>query len=295
MLKKTLYLNSPLYLNTQNELICITNKETGLIDKMPIDDVAYIIVENQQITLTLGLLQKLAESNVSLIVCDKQHMPTAAMYNFSAHTTQTQTISNQIEVKENKKNQIWKQIIQSKIDNQACLLEKLGKDGKYLRNLSKKVSSGDAKNCEGIAARHYWQSLFEFDFKREPEGEYPNNFLNYGYSLIRAGIARAIAGSGLLPMLGVHHSNKYNYYPLADDLMEPYRPFVDEIVYSLTKDDSQFELNKTNKAELMKVLTADVYFSQLKRPLSIGLTFTSASYAKLVMGKSNKLVLPTLK
>lgn len=170
----------------------------------------------------------------------------------------------------------------------------MGKDGDKLKPFYTTVKSGDNENNEGVAARIYWSELFGSDFIRTREGESPNNLLNYGYTLLRAGMARALMGSGLLPAIGIFHRNKYNAFPLADDIMEPYRPYVDEIVFNLYAN-GEHELTKNIKAEIVKLLFTDTHFAKITRPLEVALTSTSASLAKCFNGKIKKIIYPQLK
>ena len=156
------------------------------------------------------------------------------------------------------------------------------------------MKSGDVDNREGAAARVYWSQLFEYGFKREREGDSPNQFLNYGYTILRAAVARALTGSGLYPAFGIFHRNRYNAFPLADDVMEPYRPFVDEVVHSLCQDDEVIDLDKNVKSRLLRVLFADVKIGRMMRPLEVALSLTTASMVKMFKGDSQKLSLPQM-
>lgn len=156
---------------------------------------------------------------------------------------------------------LWKQIVETKIRNQAALLRKLGYDGDKLKPCYMNVKSADADNREGIAARIYWSELFGAEFYRSREGSPPNNLLNYGYTILRAAVARAIMGSGLFPAFGIFHRNRYNSFPLADDVMEPYRPYVDELVYQLYRNGNT-QLTKKVKGELLRLLVCRYSFRQ---------------------------------
>jgi CRISPR-associated protein Cas1 len=181
-----------------------------------------------------------------------------------------------------------------KIKNQAALLDKVGKEGNLLKPFYSNVKSGDSDNREGAAARVYWTQLFENGFKREREGDSPNQLLNYGYTILRAAVARALVGSGLYPAFGIFHRNRYNAFPLADDVMEPYRPFVDEAVYSIYLDNESAVLDKNVKSRLLRVLFADVKIGKMTRPLEVALSITTASLVKMFKGESQKLSLPLL-
>ena len=220
-------------------------------------------------------------------------MPTSMLQSLDANTTQAESLKFQLAVTEPMKKQAWKQIIESKIENQAAVLALAGKNKDILKPYYNNVKSGDSDNREGLAAKVYWNSLFCNSFKREREGCPPNALLNYGYAILRAAVARALLGSGLLPNLGIFHKSRYNAFPLADDAMEPYRPFVDEIVYRLYGNGTT-ELNKESKTEIMRVLNCDVNIGKVKRPLQIALTMTTASLVKYYTGEIKKLSLPII-
>ena len=163
-----------------------------------------------------------------------------------------------------------------------------------LKPLYSNVKSGDADNREGIAARIYWGQVFDDDFVRDQnEGDGLNAMLNYGYAILRAAMARAIVGSGLSLSYGLFHKNRYNAFPLADDLMEPFRPYVDIAVIELWKK-GICELNKESKVGLLSVLTCDAVLDGVLRPLELGLTITTASLVKCLRGEAKKLILPVI-
>lgn len=191
------------------------------------------------------------------------------------------------------KKQAWKQIIEAKIKNQAFVLEKVFKRGDILKPFYMNVKSGDIDNREGLAARVYWNYLFGRYFKRERDGSPPNSLLNYGYSILRAAATRALLGSGLLPNIGIFHKSRYNAFPLADDIMEPYRPYVDEIVFNLYQK-GQCELDKESKAMILRLLSCDVKIGHVIRPLQIALTFTTSSLVRYYAGENKKISLPFL-
>lgn len=215
------------------------------------------------------------------------------LLNLDSNSTQGESFRAQIEATEPLKKNLWKQTVEAKIRNQAKLLNKLDLDGDTLKPLYMNVKSGDASNREGVAAKLYWNMLFGRDFVRGREGSPPNNLLNYGYTILRAAVARSLMGSGLLPAFGVYHRNRYNAFPLADDIMEPFRPFVDEIVYKLYFS-GETELTKEVKSSLLSVLFADTQFDKLTRPLDVGLSVTTASLARCFTGKEKKISYPLL-
>ena len=191
---------------------------------------------------------------------------------------------------------LWAQTVAAKIANQASVLLSLGKTAGNMLSWAKKVNSGDTKNYEARASVYYWKNLFSesFGFTRDRFGDPPNNLLNYGYAVLRALVARSLVGSGLLPTLGIHHKNKYNAYCLADDIMEPYRPFVDAIIVNITvKQSPVFEITKEIKQELLKIPYLDVMYGRKKSPLSVGLQKTTASLANCFSGESKRIKYPT--
>ncbi|MCM1151380.1 MAG: type II CRISPR-associated endonuclease Cas1 [Alistipes sp.] len=294
MLKRSLFFSTPFCLSLRNGQMIVHTKEAPEMQKsIPIEDIGVIVLEHQQTTITLPLLNALSDNNVAVIFCGDNRMPNAMLMNLDSNKTQGESYRAQVEASEPLKKGIWKQIVEAKIRNQAALLRKLGKDGDKLKPYYMNVKSGDADNREGIAAKIYWTELFGRDFVRSREGEEPNNLLNYGYTILRAAVARSLMGSGLLPAFGIFHRNRYNAFPLADDLMEPYRPYVDEIVHGLHAA-GRSQLTKEVKGELLRILFADTRFDKVQRPLDVGLTFTSASLAKCFAGTQKKILYPLL-
>ncbi len=293
MIKQTLFFSTPVCLSLKNYQIVISWKDCDDKITRPIEDIGCVVLENQMISITLPLLNELVKNNVAVILCDNKMMPTSMLQNLDANTTQAESLKFQLAVTDPMKKQVWKQIIESKIKNQAAVLALAGKNKDILKPYYNNVKSGDSDNREGLAAKIYWNSLLGNSFKREREGCSPNSLLNYGYSILRAAVARALLGSGLLPNLGIFHKSRYNAFPLADDVMEPYRPFVDEIVYRLYENGIT-ELNKESKSEIMRVLNCDVNIGKVKRPLQIALTMTTASLVKYYTGEIKKLSLPLI-
>ena len=294
MLKRTLFFTTPLDLSLRNnQLIINTRQMPEVKNSVPIEDIGVVVLENQQINITLPLLNALSDNNAAVIICGENFMPNAMLLNLDSNTTQGESYRAQIEASEPLKKGLWKQVVEMKIRNQSALLNKLGKDGDKLKPYYSNVKSGDSDNREGIAAKIYWNELFGEDFIRSREGSSPNNLLNYGYTLLRAAVARALMGSGLFPAFGIFHRNRSNAFPLADDIMEPYRPFVDEIVFDLYANGER-ELNKQVKADLIHLLYTDTRFDKVVRPLEVGLTITTASLDKCFAGDAKKLSYPQL-
>lgn len=309
MIKKTLYFGNPVYLNLRNAQMVIQYPEVVNNDSLPpdfkkmegqrtipVEDIGVVVLDHRQITITHGLMCALLENNSAVISCDSHSMPVGLLLPLYGNTTQNERFRQQLDSSLPLRKQLWQQTIRQKILNQAKVLEQYTED-KYpcMAVWAGDVKSGDVENLEGRAAAFYWKRLFPAfpDFVRDRVGEYPNNFLNYGYAILRAVIARALVGSGLLPTLGIHHHNRYNAYCLADDIMEPYRPYVDELVIKIMNDfpDSK-ELNRDMKAKLLQIPVLDVVIEGKRRPLMIAAGITSASLAKCFSGEIRRLSYP---
>ena len=294
MIKQTLMLTSAVSLSLKDNQMVITFKDNKDSVTRHIEDIGFVIVNNPNVSITIPLLNELADNNVAVVFCDRRQMPKSMLMTLDGNSTQQETYRFQIEASLPTKKNIWKQLVEGKIKNQALLLNKVGRNGNVLKQYYSNVKSGDTDNREGAAAREYWNRLFDSQFIRRREGEPPNNLLNYGYTILRAAVARALIGSGLYPAFGVFHKNRYNAFPLADDVMEPYRPFVDEIVYHLYFDGATNELDNNSKSALLRLLFADVKIGKVTRPLENALSMTTASLMKMLKGDNDKLVLPSL-
>lgn len=294
MLKRALFFSTPYCLSLRdNQLVINTHEMPSEKRCVPIEDIGYVVLEHQQISITLPLLNALSDNNVAVVICGENRMPNAMLMNLDSNTTQGETYRDQLAASEPLKKGLWRQVVEAKIRNQAALLNRLGKDGDKLKPYYMNVKSGDADNREGIAAKIYWGELFGPGFIRSREGDSPNNLLNYGYTLLRAAVARALMGSGLFPAFGIFHRNRYNAFPLADDIMEPFRPYVDAIVFDLYANGER-ELNKGTKAELLRLLYTDTIYGKITRPLDVGVSMTTASLAKCYSGISKKISFPKL-
>lgn len=294
MIKQTLIFTSPVYLFLKDSQLVITFKDNKDAVTRPIEDIGFIIIEHPEVSISIPVLNELADNNVSVIFCDRKKMPKTMLMTLDGNTTQQESYKYQIDASVPTKKNIWKQLVECKIKNQALLLNKVGKNGDVLKQYYMNVKSGDTDNREGAAAREYWSQIFDEGFKREREGLPPNNLLNYGYTILRAAVARALVGSGLYPAFGVFHRNRYNAFPLADDVMEPYRTFVDEIVYHLYYDGVVSELNSEAKGKLLRVLFSDVKMGKVTRPLENALSLTTASLLRMFKGETDKLSLPAI-
>lgn len=303
MIKRTLHFSNPAYLSLKDRQLQIdlpnlkTLGEKESKKQVPIEDIGIILLDHQQITITHGCIAALLEKNAAIITCNHSHLPTGMLLPFDGHNTQSETFRYQIEATQPLKKQLWQQTIQAKILNQAAVLAQRGIAHDNMLHWVKQVKSGDPENYEGRAAAYYWKNVFpkKIEFFRGREGDPPNNLLNYGYAILRAIVARGLVCSGLLPTLGIHHRNKYNAYCLADDIMEPYRPYVDEIVLGIIDRGENFlELGTAIKTQLLGIATVDVKFDKTTSPLMVGLQSTTASLAKCYQGKSRKISYPLI-
>ena len=295
MIKRTLFFGNPAYLSTKNEQIVISYPDKEQETKtVAIEDIGVIVLENQQITITNGLLEKLINNNVALINCDQFHLPVGLLMPLNGHTEQSERFKNQINASVPLKKNLWQQTISAKIMNQAGLLKEKGIPMRKMELWAKEVASGDALNHESRAAVYYWQNLISIDnFTRGQKGIAPNNLLNYGYAILRAITARAIVSSGMLPTLGIFHRNKYNAYCLADDIMEPYRPYVDLIVcHIMETEDSYEELTIDIKKQLLNIATIDVLIDGKNSPLMVAMSRTTNSLNQCFEGSLRKILYP---
>ena len=296
MIKQTLYFGNPAYLSLKDRQLVIRLPDKDQSITRPIEDIGVVIVDNKQITLTSGLIEALLGNNCALITCDSSHLPVGLMLPLCGNTTQSERFRHQLSASLPLKKQLWQQTISQKIANQAQVLKEcFGVEVGNMLSWSKNVKSGDSDNLEARAAAYYWRNMFDDEdvFIRDREGEPPNNLLNYGYAILRAIVARGLVSSGLLPTLGIHHHNRYNAYCLADDIMEPYRPYVDELVVNIRKEfDNTDFLDKEIKKRLLSIPTIEVKINNHRRPLMVAVTETTASLYKCFSGELRKIAYP---
>ena len=293
MIKRTLYFGNPTRLSIQQQQLLIKTDEKEV--RVAIEDIGVIVIDHYQVSVTHAVLHKLLDNNAAVITCNDKHHPTGLLLNLDGHTQQSEKFKAQIEASEPLKKQLWQQTIKAKINNQSAVLSTWEIDNSYLKRYVQLVLSGDTSNQEAQAARYYWKMLFNEEdpfFVRERFGEYPNNFLNYGYAILRATVARGLVSSGLLPTLGIHHRNKYNAYCLADDIMEPYRPYIDHLVKVIMLETSEQELTTDIKRRLLNIPNIDLKIDGKDSPLMVGLQRTTASLAKCFEGETKKILYP---
>ncbi len=296
MIKRTLYFGNPAYLHKKDQQLKITDPETQT-DKasIPLEDIAIMVLDHPQITVTHALIADLIDRNVALISCDSKHLPSGLMLPLDGNHVQTERFRIQIAASEPLLKNLWAQTIKAKIENQAAMLKRAGIESKQLLALVPQIKSGDPDNTEGRAAAVYWKLVYgDHGFTRNRYGMKPNAHLNYCYSILRAIVARALVSSGMLPTLGIHHRNKYNAYCLADDVMEPYRPFCDELVYGMFSSGNieSEDITRDQKAKLLSIVTCDVLIDGKKSPLLVALSRTTNSLFECFEGTRRKIVYP---
>lgn len=310
MIKKTLCFSNPIYLSLRNNQLVLRIPEAVTNDTLPdkfkqeaertipIEDIGVVLLDHKRITITSGVLEALLENNSAVITCDQRSMPVGLLLPLCGNKTQNERFRYQLDASLPLKKQLWQQTIKQKIANQEFVLRSYtSKETNCMRVWMNDVRSGDSENLEARAAAYYWRNLFPKypDFVRDREGTPPNNLLNYGYAILRAVIARALVGSGLLPTLGIHHHNRYNAYCLADDIMEPYRPYVDELVLKMMeKYNNVSELTKQLKMELLGIPMIDVVVNGKRSPLMIAAQQTTASLAKCFAGECRRISYPEM-
>lgn len=296
MIKRTLYFGSPAYLHKNlKQLKVIKPDDNQEIGTIPLEDIGVILLDHPQITITHALMASLLEHNTAIISCDEKHLPVGLMLPLDGNTIQSERFRAQIDASEPLKKNLWAQTVKAKIENQAEVLRMAGLNNQRLLTLVPRIQSGDPENVEGRAASVYWKLLFdEIEFTRDRYGDFPNPHLNYCYAILRAVVARGLVGSGMLPTLGIHHSNRYNAYCLADDIMEPYRPFCDWLVYQMVRNGSitNEEISKEHKATLLTIASTDILIDGKKSPLMVGLVRTTNSLIECFQGSRKKIVYP---
>lgn len=295
MIKRTIEISSgPTYLNLKYGQMKLS-RDGEELHSIPIEDIGILVLSHPAISYTQGLFMELLDNNVAVLFCNNRHLPEGLLLPFQDNQVHSRRLRKQVNASKPTKKRMWQQIVRAKIKAQACLLQNIHGDDGGLKNLISKVHSGDPKNVEARAARRYWKFLFpETDFRRRPERGHLNALMNYGYAVVRAAVARSLTAAGLHPSIGVHHHNKYNPYCLADDMMEPFRSLVDEIVFDiyLQEETTKVQLVKSIKKELLQVLTVEVTVGNLGYPFLESLHLMAASAVKCFANEEKQLVIP---
>jgi len=309
VIKKTLYFGNPAYLSFRMKQLVVKKPDVrgdipdfgitdaySVIKTIPVEDIGVVVLDHPQITLTQALMSALLDNNCAIITCDTKHLPVGLFLPLAGNSIQNERFRSQLDASLPLRKQLWQQTVEFKIRNQASMLYySTGEQHNNMAVWAGSVKSGDSSNLEARAAAYYWKTLFPDNpgFIRGQFEDDPNNLLNYGYAILRAIVARALVGSGLLPTLGIHHHNRYNAYCLADDIMEPYRPFVDKVVVDMLKQGYGTELDTKMKQKLLAIPTEEVLMDGTRRPLMVAVSQTTATLAKCFGGELRKISYPS--
>ena len=304
MIKKTLYFGNPAYLSLRLEQLVIKSQKTDVGEgselstrTIPVEDIGIVVLDHKQITITQAVLEKLLGNNCAVITCDSRHLPVGLLLPLSGHTVQNERFRSQLDASLPLCKQLWQQTVQAKIQNQASVLYySTGGSHNNMQIWAQQVKSGDTGNMEARAAVYYWKTIFPDnpDFLRGQFEDEPNGLFNYGYAILRAIVARALVMSGMLPTIGIHHHNRYNAYCLADDIMEPYRPYVDRLVLDIISERGELCLSKDAKVKLLSVPVLDVEIDGHVSPLMVAVSTTTSSLAKCFAGELRKVIYPVM-
>ena len=292
MIKRVLCFENPARLSLKLAQMVVELQD--VTRTLPIEDIGVVILDHKQITITHALIDALLANNVAIVTSNDKHLPVGLMLPLDGNTLQSERFRAQIDASEPLKKQMWQQTVVAKILGQAHVLGIQIIEHNNMFKWAKDVRSGDTDNMEARAAAYYWRNMFEKDaFIRDPQGLPPNNLLNYGYSVVRAMMARALVGAGLLPTLGIHHHSRYDAYCLADDIMEPYRPFMDMKVLEMWKKGSiTSDISSDQKRELLGITTMDVNISGHRSPMMLAIQATAQSVQKCFSGEARKIIYP---
>ncbi len=292
MIKRIVDISEPSYLHLAHKQLIIEQKG-AVVGQIPIEDLGVLILQNPAIVATQAALLACQQNNVAVVLCDERHLPYSVLLPLTeANSLHSKIIRQQIAVNLPTRKRLWQQIVRQKIAVQAIVLRRLNKNALSLERLAEQVKSGDSDNLEAQAAQKYWRLLFGEQFRRDSEAAGINSLLNYGYAIMRALVARAIVASGLHPALGVNHSNQYDGLCLADDLMEPFRPWIDYQVYRLAEDTADLTVDKRSKVALLNLLSEPVLFGNQTLPLMVACHYLLADFKRAYSDRSAKLEYP---
>jgi CRISPR-associated protein Cas1 len=292
MIKRIIDISEPAYLHVDHHQLLL-DKKGETIAQMPIEDLGVVILQNPAIVITQSVVISCQKNNVVLVFCDERHLPYSVLLPISeGNNLHSKVLHQQLNLKLPTKKRLWRQVVKQKIVEQANTLKMLDKPYRPLERLAENVKTGDSGNLEAQAAQTYWQLLFGNEFRRNVELDGINSLLNYGYSIMRAMVARAIVGSGLHPAIGLNHHNQYNGLCLADDLMEPFRPWVDFKVYQMTQSNPQLQVNKESKIPLLNLLSETVTWEQQNMPLMVACHYFLANLKRTYEDSTIMLTYP---
>lgn len=303
MIKRTLEISrEPAHLAVRHEQLLL-KRDGEIVGQAPCEDLGVVVVDHPQSTYSHHALVSLADAGAAVVLCGRDHLPSALVLPLADHTQVVWRLTDQINVSLPLKKRLWQQLVVAKVRGQARNLDPSLSAHKKLLAMAGEVRSGDPTNIEAHAAKVYWRhwlvsSRPEDDepFRRDPNGAGLNAFLNYGYAILRAAIGRALVAAGLEPRLGLHHSGRSNAFCLADDLIEPFRPLVDERVREMHRQGHE-TLNQPAKAELLNLLAEPMTLAstpdEISGPLMVMLHRMTTSLARCYAGESKRLDIPT--
>lgn len=301
MIKHTIEVSSaPTHLCTSRNQLLL-KRDGEVVSSIPCEDVGVLLVDHPQSTYTHAALTSLLDSQAAVVICGSNHLPQGLLLPLADHSQIVWRIEHQLSASAPLKKRLWKQIVQTKIRQQAANLDRHSPPYRKLMQFAREVRSGDPANREAQAAKVYWSAWLvnadvddqraDTHFRRNRHGAPPNALLNYGYAVLRAAVARALVGAGLLPAVGIHHSNRSNAFCLADDLLEPLRPIVDRRVRALYWDGHE-HVNRTTKQALLELLAAEVQTDGQTGPVLVALNRLAASLAQCYQGARKSLEIP---
>lgn len=292
MIKRIIEISKPAYLYIKQAQLCV-EQEKECVAQVSVEDLGILILDHPAIVITQSVVKVCQQNGAAVLFCDERHLPiSVTLPLFDGHSLHTKVLREQLSMTLPVRKRLWQQVVKEKIEGQIVTLDKAGCNSEGLKRLVKKVKSGDSDNCEAQAARQYWQLLMGKSFRRDQFESGANSLLNYGYSIIRAMIARAIVGTGLHPAIGLYHKNQYNGLCLADDLMEPLRPWVDWQVYELQKDGIEPRIDQGTKRLLLEISSQDVFFDKRKMPLFVAVHSMAARLKEAHTNKDINLIYP---
>ena len=294
MIKRTIDISEPAYLHLKHQQLLI-DKKGETIAQIPIEDLGVVILQNSAIVITQAVIIACQKNNVVMVFCDERHLPYSILLPISeGNNLHSKILQQQLLLTLPTKKRLWQQIVKQKLTEQANTLKALDKTYAPLERLSENVKAGDPDNLEAQAAQVYWKLLFGNEFRRDVELDGINSLLNYGYSIMRAMVARAIVGSGLHPTIGLNHHNQYNSLCLADDLMEPFRPWVDLKIYQMIKSNPELQVNKETKVPLLNLLSETVICKHQEMPLMVACHYLTANLKRAYKDSSVVLIYPKI-
>lgn len=294
MIKRIVEVSNPSYLHLKHKQLLI-DQDHELVAQIPIEDIGALVLEHSAISITQPLIIECQKHHVAIIFCDEKHLPYSTILPIAEGNTLHQKIlKQQINISEPIRKRLWKQVIIQKINNQADTLKKFNKPHARLDKLATEVKSGDSTNCEGLAAQYYWKALFGASFIRDQNADGINAILNYGYSIIRAMVARNICAAGLHPAIGLFHHNQYNALCLADDLMEPLRPWVDNIAYKLYQANSNITITIESKTLFLNLISHNVRYEKKQMPMMVSMHYLMANLKRNFTKECSTLTYPIL-